>query len=490
MAKCFSKRWGTLAGGFLIHMATCIPFIFGNLSTYFISLMHRSGFFDVSQIGNDTWILGLFNAILFISMLITELIVGRFGYRITLVIANVIFSCGCLFTYFTIQHSIWMTSLTFGIICGFGAGISIVTTLDLASRWFPSCVTTVCGVLISGFSFGGLVWNWMLSYFVNPDNLTPNQNLGYIRVFNQTEILDRVPNVFLLLGTFTSVVQFIGIALAFTPPSVNYEDLNLHELNNDRTSALHEKSLSSMEQSKDGRREYTPLQVLKDPGAYIQWITLFTTLVCLLGVQVSYKSFGQTFIRNDHFIAYIGSVAAIGSSIYRIVISVLADIISIKLLYIVGLLVGCIFLTTLHQTIDMGNGWFCLWILILESTLSTPLAFAPSIVQYTYGTTNFKSNFSLIWSAASLSGLGGPVLLGGMLKSIGWTTRYYILSGVCGIGFLASIFIRIPFCIKKPPSPDPTAELSTTGLPTQKHTPETEASTLGQISTTTAGSPE
>ncbi|XP_050402636.1 uncharacterized protein LOC126818959 isoform X2 [Patella vulgata] len=368
MAKYFSKRWGTLAGGFLIQMATCIPFLFGNLSTYFISLMHRSGFFDVSQIGDDTWILGLFNGILFIAMLITELIVGRVGYRITLVTANVIFSCGCLFTYFTIQHSIWMTSLTFGLICGFGAGISIVTTLDLASRWFPSCVTTVCGVLIAGFSFGGLVWNWMLSHFVNPDNLTPNQHLGYIRVFNQTEILDRVPKMFLLLGTLTSVLQFIGIALAFTPPSVNYEDINLHELNNDSTGAPQEtqKSLSSMEQSKDGRCEYTPLQVLKDPGAYIQWITVFTTLVCLLGVQVSYKSFGQTFIRNDHFIAYIGGTAAMVSSIYKIVIAILADNISIKLLHIVALLIGCIFITTLHQTMDMGDGWFFLWIVILE----------------------------------------------------------------------------------------------------------------------------
>ncbi|KAK6194829.1 hypothetical protein SNE40_000372 [Patella caerulea] len=175
------KKWCVLLGGFLIHFCLGIPYIFGNLVTYISSYMHHRGFYKKDNIGDEQWIISPFMAALIIAMTITRSIIKRLGVRLALFMATAVFTGGQFLTYLAVQHSIWSTVITYGAICGLGAGVSYVTTVDLASQWFPSNVATATSMVTAGFSFGGLVFNYVVSFYVNPENLSPDIQLGSLR---------------------------------------------------------------------------------------------------------------------------------------------------------------------------------------------------------------------------------------------------------------------------------------------------------------------
>ncbi|ESO92931.1 hypothetical protein LOTGIDRAFT_175640 [Lottia gigantea] len=340
---------------------------------------------------------------------------------------------GYLLSYVSIHHSIWATILTYGLICGFGAGIGYVTSLDLISRWFPDHVATVSAVLIAGFSTGGTVFNSVVSAYVNPDNLSPHEHLGSVRVFNQTVLLNKVPNTFLLLGGIVFVLQFIGTILAFTPLAVTYEDFQ----NENEPGTSREESLIG---------ESSPMELFKDPGSYVLWIVVFTSATVLMGIQSIYKSFGQTFIHDDHFLATLGATASILSAVYKISIAYIADMTSTKIMLILNMFVSAMLTFSLYQTHNLPRGWFFFWICALYCVLSSVLILAPSIIRSTWGVMHFTTNFAIIWTSVSLSGIGGPLVINILLKLVGWRNILYIFGVFTAIASLFSCCVKLPFC--------------------------------------------
>ncbi|ESP05710.1 hypothetical protein LOTGIDRAFT_152580 [Lottia gigantea] len=134
------------------------------------------------------------------------------------------------------------------------------------------------------------------------------------RIFNQTNVLVRVPNTFLILGGIVFVLQVIGIILTFPPPMIDYEDLDLVTNSSSRKEADNKK----------------PLEIIKDPGGILLWSVTFLTILIFWGVQLIYKNFGQTFISDDHFLSAIGTSGCVVSAVYRVILSLLADKIGTK----------------------------------------------------------------------------------------------------------------------------------------------------------------
>ena len=46
-------------------------------------------------------------------------------------------SSGVLLTYFTIQHSMWLTTFTYGFMFGLGTALAYAPPMGVAMRWYP-----------------------------------------------------------------------------------------------------------------------------------------------------------------------------------------------------------------------------------------------------------------------------------------------------------------------------------------------------------------
>lgn len=70
-------------------------------------------------------------------------------------------------------------------------------------RWFPRQKGLVNGVIVGGFGLGAFVFNQIQSTYLNPTN----EKLDDDNYFSDDKILNRVPSVFLLLGSIYGIVQ-------------------------------------------------------------------------------------------------------------------------------------------------------------------------------------------------------------------------------------------------------------------------------------------
>lgn len=127
----------------------------------------------------------------------------RIGVRFTILTGASIMTAGVYFTYFAIQFSVFLTVITYGFMFGLGTALSYAPPMGVAMRWFPRHKGLVNGVIVGGFGLGAFVFNQIQSSYLNPSNKALDPD-GY---FSDEAILNRVPSVFLLLGSIYGVIQ-------------------------------------------------------------------------------------------------------------------------------------------------------------------------------------------------------------------------------------------------------------------------------------------
>ena len=74
----------------------------------------------------------------------------------------------------SIVTSRWAMTCTFGVLFGFGGGLTYTVPLVCGYRWEPKRKGLVSGVVLSGFGLSALVFNQVQAALVNPGNLKPD----------------------------------------------------------------------------------------------------------------------------------------------------------------------------------------------------------------------------------------------------------------------------------------------------------------------------
>ena len=82
-------------------------------------------------------------------------------------------------------------------------------------RWYPRKKGLVNGIIVGGFGMGAFIFNTVQTSYLNPLNLSPEDH-GYFSV-GQNDILQRVPSVFLLLGSLYTAIQLVAVLLISSP---------------------------------------------------------------------------------------------------------------------------------------------------------------------------------------------------------------------------------------------------------------------------------
>ncbi|XP_022237014.1 uncharacterized protein LOC111084687 [Limulus polyphemus] len=125
------------------------------------------------------------------------------------------------------------------------------------------------------------------------------------------------------------------------------------------------------------------------------------TIVCICSyfpfmfVNVFYKTYGQTFIQDDTFLATTGSVAGVVHALSRVIVGLIQDKISYKLTILLLLGIKSVLLFTLVATPYGGKVMYMIWICGLFATFPLIFVCIPAAIAEVFGTKHTVEIFGM-----------------------------------------------------------------------------------------------
>ncbi|CAH8659969.1 unnamed protein product [Schistosoma rodhaini] len=215
IAGCFAVFGGYLihlSYGYLYSLTNMVPYIMGYLITFIDPHI---------CVQTSVWFSAVTFAVYGIFMPLGGFLSRKIGYRPVLALSCLFLSGGVLLSYFTIEKTYVGVILTYSFLFGTGVGLGFSVTLAVAATWFPEHRGFVVGLVVSGYGMGSLVFSPIQTFLINPNNVPVN---NVTRQFDDPEILNRLPHIFLVIGAILSVTQIIGLILLRSKPKWNCED--------------------------------------------------------------------------------------------------------------------------------------------------------------------------------------------------------------------------------------------------------------------------
>ncbi|XP_060570539.1 uncharacterized protein LOC132728868 isoform X1 [Ruditapes philippinarum] len=457
-------------GGFLVHLALGSFFTFGNFAPYFISyIRNRTEDTTIRNI-DGLWMTSVGSLGNCIGFPIGGLLTNRLGPRFATSLGGFIFSASMMACYFCVQQSFVAMVLVFGVTSNIGNFMAYGPPIQNAIRWLPRNPALSAGLIVAGFGGGAIIFNQVITAYINPDNLSPDliTDEGE-RYFTDAELLDRVPTMFLILGGSYLAMIILGVACLVQPPvktnEVNIlqdEDLQTTKnngsisSNNGNILTVSEKVFNGTTQhvsEKPGKPESSQFQVelnmkeaiklaFKTRSFYLVWLIVLTVCCGMQFVFTLYKAYGQTFIENDHFLSMVGSVSSIFNCLGRPFWGAFMDKFGYKAT-IRCLSVGlAVFAGTLQLTELVPKELFAVWICALFFFFCGMWAVTPSVLAKLYGPKNMALNYGFIVSAAGVGNLTAGITGMALKSRIGWHGLQFISSGLSVIPFFISFLFN------------------------------------------------
>ena len=213
-----SKRAATcsLIGAHFVMAPISFLWSSGNLMEYINSYFQCKCYPDCMD-GDSQWILNLYLALTGVGLFMVDSVRRRIGINWTYFIAIVISNASYLLSAWTIKWSVIATCIFMGAIMGAASGMIINIGFVYINLWatknaalFMATVTAI-GPLLA------VAQNQIITEYVNPKNLKPDAQHGPHVFFSQPEILDRVPEVIIILVSIAFGLQLIGLFLVLSP---------------------------------------------------------------------------------------------------------------------------------------------------------------------------------------------------------------------------------------------------------------------------------
>lgn len=445
----------SIVGGFLLHLTLGTLYCFGNLNTYMTSYLrvHVPGQ-ENKHYSDAVWIPTLATLGQGLFMTLSGHLEEKIGIKFTILLGSCLMSSGVFLTYFTIQHSMWLTTFTYGFMFGLGTALAYAPPMGVAMRWYPKSKGLVNGVIVGGFGAGAFLFNQVQTAYLNPDNLSLDAS-GY---FTNPEVLDRVPSVFLLLGSIYTMMQLVAVLL-INPPSdddvastvpivssavddeeIIYQDESFDE--HSPLSSLPESGISMQEMqiSQEVSDNVRPGEVVKTYEFWILWFTFVVNTQAVGYINTMYKAFGQTFIDDDHFLAVTGAFAALFNSSGRVFWGHLSDVFGYKLcMLMVTVLISFLF-GTLYFTIYGTKVLYAVWIWFIFFSFCGNFVLLPTASAVCFGTKYSSKNYGLIMTGSAAAAPIIAILTQGLSPIIGYLGMFIIISCFSAVGGILTLF--------------------------------------------------
>ncbi|KAK7069076.1 hypothetical protein SK128_018270 [Halocaridina rubra] len=422
-AKLKMRKQAVVVGGILIHLTLGNLYSFGNMMTYMVSYMHLNVDSSVNY-GNFVWVNSICVAAQGLFMAFGGVLEKCIGPKLTCLIGCSLLSAGIMLTYYAIEISLYTVILTYGFLSGLGISLAYVTPLACGMQWYPQRKGLINGLIVGGFGLGALGSTTFQTYYLNPQNISPQAD-GF---FTDSSILERLPSLFYILGCVFLAMQLTGCLLLSKPSGVGERCLQEGE---NLLAAAEDIDLTEFgASSSPGQmvKELQPKEVIRNKTFYVFWMIYLLNTIAVGYINAMYKSFGQTFINDDHFLAQIGSFASIFNAVGRVLWGRLMDKTSFKTSMRILATLLSVFFGTMPLTQYMGKVFFSLWVWIIFFTFSGTFVLMPTVIEKAFGSKHYSSNYGLLFTSQTISGPLVAAVNQSMLHSVGYTGCFLTVS--------------------------------------------------------------
>ena len=451
-----------------------IPYCFGNILPYFSSYIAYKNISN-NNILNDNELITIYNEYQYqtntiycllmifqsVSMAFGNKIYLIFGFQRSCLLGCFILSFGIGLTYFT-SSNLFLSCLTFGIMTGIGSGIIYPTLIISIITWWPNKKKLMAAIISCSYAAGPVIFNISISYFINPNNIKPNSNYGYLK---NKDLMYNFPDLFVFLALIFSLIQVIGI-LCLRNPNLSYNHY-LYSINQFNENQYKQPSFSIYDdmyykqQKQQQQQHYEPPDALNDHSIsnhkqiyqnqlndytlnecihlWEFWkLIIITTLnitICMFIIAL-YQDFSLNYLKinNPLYLSWIGSISSIFHSLFRLFYSSFYD-------YCVSFQKSngttSVILTCFVATISLckfgGNIMIFLWCIVLFSCLGSIYTFIPKCVAKTFGITNYTEISSIIMLSEIPASIIFGLIAGNAKNSINSYNNILIILCIFGI---------------------------------------------------------
>ncbi|GFO48202.1 oxalate:formate antiporter [Plakobranchus ocellatus] len=439
---------------------------YGNLATYMDSYFKFSCYSHCSD-GDPQWLLSLYVAGMFPGLFIVRPIETIFGLKWTGIIAMVMANTALLGSAWSLQYSVAWTAVIYGTLLGPAAGITASVSIQVISGWAPERAALLMATSTGMATMLSVLQNQIITAYVNPENLKPDAQIAKT-YFSQPEILDRVPDVVIILGAMTLGLQAVGYLLTKNPPKdstdllkkpttdkivspiiATYENEEYipfeyaNSLDNvqsyqaaksyvrnvqnpkcadtDRVSKKGQSQITTVEIPNkrvnrgfrtNDLRSYSPKEVLKLPVFYAVFLC-GTALE--YGTQLTanfYKTFALLYLCDDKYLTLIGTFIPITSACSRILFGMLLDkgFLNFQDVTVLGLSLNSVigsFWYIAPQVNKILYTFVVLGLAVAQSLYYVVVQTAPLML---FGPSHISTNYGLLASCTFVASTFGPVI--------------------------------------------------------------------------------
>lgn len=238
-----SQRVGPIAASIAIQLCLGIAYIWSVFQTGIAN----------SIFGGDNAAASLTFSLLLSALTVGSIFGGRFASkystRLIVIAGGVVLSAGFFLASFVTPETHWLLWLGYGLMGGFGMGLTYSTTIACSQKWFPEKKGFVTGLIVSALGFGGVIFTPIIERL--------------IRLFGGSQVGE--PKTFLVLSGIFLVVCTVGGLFLKNPPPGAFQNTP------SAAAAAEANSLS-------------PSQLLKDRRFYIMLFSLM--LACMGGLMM------------------------------------------------------------------------------------------------------------------------------------------------------------------------------------------------------------
>ncbi|XP_043193600.1 MFS-type transporter AFUA_1G00970-like [Amphibalanus amphitrite] len=445
----------TLAAGFLLHLSLGCGYSYGNFTTYLTSYLAVRRRLPV-DFGATLWVDAAMTAAEGPGVFLGSICYRRLGPRLTLLAGGVLSSGALALMYVVVDTSLAWVIVVFGVVNGLGVGLAYSPPLLAGFKWFPHHRGLISGLVVTGFRLGGIMFTTIQTSFLNPDNVLPDPDDGF---FYDDALLDRVPCLFLLEAAVSVVFQLIGVLGVHDPPA-EHDRLTPEPGFGRALSDTSDTSATAASEGADPQEDRSKTPASRSPSVAsaeqtTSWKKSLMTLpalqltvgfaMCILTLSIFnplWKAFGQTFIRDDHFMELVGSGSLVLGLIGRLVWGVLCDMFSYKpiMLMMPGLI--CFFTFTLPACTEGSQVMFLFWVWSIYFCYAGVFSVVVTGTADWLGTDVAGHVYGVIFMTGTLVSLLAPPLADAVLDSRGYPSVFLVSGGFAAVAFVAALTFR------------------------------------------------
>ena len=208
------------------------------------------------------------------------------------------------------------------------------------------------------------------------------------RYFTQIDLLERVPKLFILLGTLFGICQLIGLIFIANPKSTTSTPATDSSSNSfEDIEALPDSNPNSLSIS----------EVFGSWTFKFLFITLFLNAAWVQVCCGLFKAYGMKFIKDDFFLATVSSFAAATNCFSRVIWGLIMDKTSYQVSMMSACAMGAALMWTLAGVKALGDKEiFFIWVCAMFSVVGATYTLVPSATHKCFGGKNFGMAYGVL----------------------------------------------------------------------------------------------